>query len=85
MDVNEHERLSNNTLIQLSLSIYLFAKYYKQGYNNNTLVKEQRVIRKDTDVNKVITKLPSSEQSYKGKVKTHTYIDRQNQSTTGKL
>ena len=36
-------------------------------------------------INKVITKLPNSEQSYKGKVKTHKYINRQNQSTTGKL
>ena len=36
-------------------------------------------------INKVITKLPNSEQSYKGKVKTHNYINRQNQSTTGKL
>ena len=34
---------------------------------------------------KVITKLPNSEQPYKGKVKTHNYINRQNQSTTGKL
>jgi hypothetical protein len=34
---------------------------------------------------RVITKLPNSEQSYKGEVKTHKYIDRQNQSTTGKL
>ena len=34
---------------------------------------------------RVITKLPNSEQSYKGKVKTHNYINRQNQSTTGKL
>ena len=34
---------------------------------------------------RVITKLPNSEQSYKGKVKTHTYINRQSQSTTGKL
>ena len=34
---------------------------------------------------KVITKLPNSEQSFKGKVKTHNYINRQNQSTTGKL
>ena len=33
----------------------------------------------------VITKLPNSEQSYKGKVKTHKYINRQTQSTTGKL
>jgi hypothetical protein len=34
---------------------------------------------------RVIAKLPNSEQSYKGKVKTHNYINRQNQSTTGKL
>ena len=34
---------------------------------------------------RVITKLPNSKQSYKGKVKTHKYIKRQNQSTTGKL
>jgi hypothetical protein len=34
---------------------------------------------------RVITKLPNSEQSYKGEVKTHKYINRQNQSTTGKL
>jgi hypothetical protein len=33
---------------------------------------------------RVITKLPNSEQSYKGKVKTHNYINRQIQSTTGK-
>jgi hypothetical protein len=30
---------------------------------------------------RVITKLPNSEQSNKGKVKTHKYINRQNQST----
>jgi hypothetical protein len=29
---------------------------------------------------RVITKLPYSEQSYKGKVKTHKYINRQNQT-----
>ena len=34
---------------------------------------------------RVITKLPNSEQFYKWKVKTHKYINRQNQSTTGKL
>ena len=34
---------------------------------------------------RVITKLPNSEQSYKEKVKAHRYINRQNQSTTGKL
>ena len=35
--------------------------------------------------NKGNNKLPNSEQSSKGKVKTHKYINRQNQSTTGKL
>ena len=34
---------------------------------------------------RVITILPNSEQSYKGKVKTHKYINRQNQLTTGIL
>ena len=34
---------------------------------------------------RVITKLPNSEQSYKGRVKTHNNINRQNQSTTGTL
>jgi len=33
---------------------------------------------------RVITKLPNFEQSNIGKVKTHKYINRQNQSTTGK-
>ena len=33
---------------------------------------------------RVITKLPNSEQSHKGKVKPHKHINRQNQSTTGK-
>jgi hypothetical protein len=35
-----------------------------------------------SDQIRVIRKLPNSEQSYKGKVKTHKYINRQNQSTT---
>ena len=33
----------------------------------------------------IITQFPNSEKSYKGKVKTHKYIKRENQSTTGKL
>ena len=32
-----------------------------------------------------ITKLPNTEHSSKGKGKSHKYINRQNQSTTGKL
>jgi hypothetical protein len=31
---------------------------------------------------RVITKLPNSEQFYKGKVKTHNYINRQNLAVT---
>ena len=49
--------------------------------NAVTLLKQKN----RTSVNKVITKLPNSEQSSKGKVKTHKYINKQNQSTTGKL
>ena len=33
---------------------------------------------------RLITKLPNTEQSSKGKLKTHKSINRQNQSTTGK-
>jgi hypothetical protein len=48
--------------------------------------KREDLIREKTKCNiRVITKLPNSEQSYKRKVKTHKYINRQNQSTTGKL
>ena len=43
------------------------------------------ILYRDILLIRVITKLPNSEQSYKGKVKTHNYINRQNQSTTGKL
>ena len=36
-------------------------------------------------INKGNNKITELEQSNKGKVKTHKYINRQNQSTTGKL
>jgi hypothetical protein len=52
------------------------------------MLKQKRKKRKqklNSDKIRVITKLPNSEQSYKGKVKTHNYINRQNQSTIGKL
>jgi hypothetical protein len=45
----------------------------------------RNIIERKNSYIRVITKLPNSEQSYKGKVKTHKYINRQNQSTTGKL
>jgi hypothetical protein len=59
----------------------------KMTYNdlrNTTLKTIDRVTPTSLKI-RVITKLPNSEQSYKGKVKTHNYINRQNQSTTGKL
>ena len=49
------------------------------GFNGKNIFKQR------AQQLRVITKLPNSEQSYKGKVKTHNYINRQNQSTTGKL
>ena len=59
----------------------------KQKHKNPTQCALDTTISKQTQITliKVITKLPNSEQSYKGKVKTHNYINRQNQSTTGKL
>jgi hypothetical protein len=58
--------------------------------DNKTPKKKYNTIRTVSKSNnniqiRVITKLPNSEQSYKGKVKTHKYINRQNQSTTEKL
>jgi hypothetical protein len=53
---------------------WIVKRYEKYGRKASRIVKI-----------KVITKLPNSEQSYKGKVKTHNYINRQNQSTSGKL
>jgi hypothetical protein len=50
--------------------------------SNKTFLLEPNL--KTTTI-RVITKLPNSEQSYKGKVKTHNYVNKQNQSTTGKL
>ena len=62
----------------------------KKDHTVATVLKSNKQPYKDTQFIhrpyiKVITKLPNSEQSYKGKVKTHNYINRQNQSTTGKL
>ena len=49
-----------------------------QIYKGNNKITELRtILQRESQKN--------SEQSYKGKVKTHMYINRQNQSTTGKL
>ena len=47
-------------------------------------IKQKKSHKKGIGEIRVITKLPNSEQSYKGKVKTHKYTNRQNQSTTEK-
>ena len=59
--------------------------------NNNKVYNTLRTFSKfnvksiETSKKRVITKLPNSEQSSKGKIKSHKYINRQDQSTTGKL
>ena len=60
-------------------------KYLVLGRDRSYFVKHHSDSTKKFTEIRVITKLPNSEQSYKGKVKTHKYINRQNQSTTGKL
>jgi hypothetical protein len=55
-----------------------------QKIPNNVIPRKDEFSNHNKPI-RVITKLPNSEQSYKGKVKTHNYINRQNQSTTGKL
>jgi hypothetical protein len=65
--------------MQIKLELFWFTNFLNSYLNNGEFTQ--------TDWGKIrlITKLPNSEQSYKGKVKTHKNINRQNQSTTGKL
>ena len=83
-------------LPQTMVAIALFClsnpyRFWKIKNNNNTSGADTsrfliwRHPKKKKLAIRVITKLPNPEQSYKGKVKTHNYINRQNQSTTGKL
>ena len=60
-------------------------KYLVLGRDRSYFVKHHSDSTKKFTEIRVITKLPNSVQSYKGKVKTHKYINRQNQSTTRKL
>ena len=54
-------------------------KLINHGNKGNNKITELRTILQRESPNS------NSEQSYKGKVQTHNYINRQNQSTTGKL
>ena len=56
------------------------AMVFNASFNNISAISWLSVLL--VEEIRVITKLPNSEQSYKGKTK---YINRQNQSTTGKL
>ena len=59
------------------LSLFILALWFRWWHTSVQLSLKYTI--------RVISKLQNSEQSYKGKVKTHNYINRQNQSTTRKL
>ena len=65
------------------------AKHGKQLLDDtkNTIVQLMEGGYRASEVANILNKGNNkiTEQSYKGKVKTHKYINRQNQSTTGKL
>ena len=82
MDRDERSNLYRRHPIDASyqVSVHLTKRFQRRRLKCEKLTDDRRRIPI-----RVITKLPNSEQSYKGKVKTHKYINRQNQSTTGKL
>ena len=65
--------------------IYNYDSCTRPLQQNHRQVSLENLITCSQLLIRVITKLSNSEQSNKGKVKTHKYINRQNQSTTGKL
>ena len=69
-------RSFNSTCLCLDdvLSLFILALRFSWSHTSVPLSLKYQI--------RVISKLPNSEQSYKGKVKTHYYIIRQNQSTT---
>ena len=65
------------------LNLNILGEHTKEFVLNKRLRKptgQSRIDNLETMSIKVITKLPNSEQSYKRKVQTHNYINRQNQS-----
>ena len=77
--------LSYNTSLFTFLACYKHFNESDRG-TRKTIFPSVIVYNKNVSMQiRAITKLPNSEQSYKGKVQTHNYINRQNQSTTGKL
>jgi hypothetical protein len=55
-------------------SVYAYKNVFRVGYSVVAFMHTKMSLRHSI---RVITKLPNSEQSYKGKVKTHKYINRQ--------
>jgi hypothetical protein len=73
-----------NILIYEKKALVIFSNIFTTVFQSQTV--KQSNAKQCCNMNiRIITKLPNSEQSYKGKVKTHKYINRQNQSITGKL
>jgi hypothetical protein len=73
--------LTRGTLID---GIFWDYKNHFAAYNLDHIVQVDA--RNDKTINITLQEfLQSYGQSYKEKVKTHNYINRQNQSTTGKL
>jgi hypothetical protein len=101
LKTNPNPEASSNYSDFLKRHLYLRNRLLDQGYNKIRLIRSLKKfifryqdlveiysVSAETIINeyiKVITQLPNSEQSNKGKVKTDKYINnRQNQSTTGK-
>jgi hypothetical protein len=83
--VNHNHPSDHTGLVQLRLSLMWRNVVVKRSTLYLQFMMKKLVVFVTETLIKVITKLPNSEQSYKGKVKTHNYINRQDQSTTGKL
>ena len=68
-------------LVQEMLSILVHEKFEDNGNQKQLpapLVVPVMLHLSDMIIIRVITKLPNSEQSCKGKVKTHNYVNKQN-------
>jgi hypothetical protein len=80
--VFDHSAYSNFVVDQ---DRFFIKKIPKSNLNSSIEEEQTSLWPKEKVQIRVITKLPNSEQSSKGKVKTHKYINRQNQSIIGKL
>ena len=71
--------LSTERLITMGLAAGSCRQISYQGKQSD--IVSGKTVRYRIREIRVITKLPNSEQSYKGKVKTHKYINKQNRKT----